>query len=153
MVRFLSILTLVIAVVVFSTMAYAGNTGCGVGTQIFQGKDGLVSQLCATTTNGIFANQAFGITSGTLGCSKAPSIVSKEKVQIFVSQNMDNLANDISEGNGEYLNTLATLLEVKEENKSEFYKKMQANFSKIFTSNNITSAEVIENIDQIIKQS
>ena len=42
------------------------NVGVGVGTMIFKGKDGLCSQVCAATTNGIFMNQTFAISSGTL---------------------------------------------------------------------------------------
>ncbi len=151
--RLFFILTIFVSVVAFGTMAFAttkANTGCGLGTTIWEGSDALLFQLCASSTNGISGNQTFGITSGTLGCEDFKGIVSNEKIQLFIANNMDSLANDISEGNGEYLNTLAVLMEVKEENRTEFYGKMQSNFSNIFTSNNVTSTQVAGNIDAIM---
>ena len=41
----------------------ADNCGCGLGTMIFDGNDGLISQIAAATTNGSFGNQTFGISS------------------------------------------------------------------------------------------
>ena len=153
--RFSIALIVLTVVIAFGAAGYAStksNTGCGVGTMIFEGKDGLISQLCATVTNGIFGNQTFGITSGTLGCEAFNSIASNQKVELFIAHNMDNLVNDISEGNGEYINTLAVLLEIPEENRNEFYTTMQANFSKIFTSADVTSKEVTKNINTIIQK-
>ena len=56
-----------------ASMAFAdkqSNVGIGLGTEIFKGHDGLMSQTAAATTNGIFGNQTFAITSGTLGAEK-----------------------------------------------------------------------------------
>ncbi|HPV99386.1 MAG TPA: DUF3015 domain-containing protein [Spirochaetota bacterium] len=135
--------------------SYAGqsNYGCGLGSLIFKGNDGLVSQTFAATTNGTFGSQTFGITSGTSNCSKFNKLVSNEKINIFVSENMDNLAKDIAKGNGEYLNTLAVLMEVKEGERSDLYKKLQSNFSKIYSSDQITHIDVINNIETVIKSS
>jgi hypothetical protein len=57
---------------------------------------------------------------------------------------MDELAMDISAGKGETLNTVAALMNV--ENKEDFASKLQANFSDIYTSEKVSSAEVIDNI-------
>ena len=51
---------------------------------------------------------------------------------------------DISAGKGETLNTVAALMNV--ENKEDFASKLQANFSDIYTSEKVSSAEVIDNI-------
>ena len=51
---------------------------------------------------------------------------------------------DISSGKGETLNTVAKLMNV--ENTQEFSSKLQANFSEIYTSENVTSAQVIDSI-------
>ena len=153
--KIIVVATVVIAVAAFVPASYAGqnNYGCGLGSLIFKGNDGLVSQTCAATTNGIFGNQTFGITSGTLNCAKFQGLVSNEKINIFVAENMDNLAKDIAKGNGEYLNTLAVLMEVKEGERSDLYKKLQSNFSKIYSSDQITHIDVINNIETVIKSS
>lgn len=131
-----------------AAVCFAGstNTGCGLGTMIFKGQDALLFQVLAVTTNGTSGNQTFGITSGTLGCSQPSKIVSIERLNMYVADNMDNLANDIAKGQGEYLNTLAVLMEVPEGARADFYSRLQNNFSSIYTSPKVTSTEVVGNI-------
>ncbi len=136
--------------------AWAGTTkencGCGIGSMAFEGKDGLVSQLAATFTNGIFGNQTFGITSGTLGCEKPYSFTQNEKLNLFVAENMDNLAVEIASGQGESLDTLAEIAEIPAENRAKFFTALQGNFDAIYPSPEVTHTEVVKHIVDIIKQ-
>jgi hypothetical protein len=134
---------LVLALVLFSfialpaTLSFAANkenTGCGLGYMIMQGNDGLL----------------FQISSGTLECEKPGRFASKEQLNKYVAENMDNLANDIAKGQGEYLNTLAVLMEVPEDSRAEFYVKLQSNFSRIYPSTNVTSVDVLTNIASLM---
>jgi hypothetical protein len=112
---------------------------------IFQDKqDSLVTQVLASTTNQISGNQTFGITTGTLGCEKPSKIVSNDKINNFVRDNLDKIAMDAAKGNGESIKTLATLLNVKDE--KAFAAKLHANFDKIFASENVTYSKVLDNI-------
>jgi len=113
---------------------------------IFEGQNGLVSQTFAVTTNGTFGNQTFGITSGTSNCEQYKSFVYNERLNTFVADNMDNLARDIARGQGEYLNTLAVLMEVPDTQKGVFSSHMQTHFSDIYTSDKVTHSEVVKNI-------
>jgi len=121
------------------------NTGCGLGAMLIQNNDSLVGQLAMTLLNGTLGNQTFGITSGTSNCKQATNIVSIETLN-FVAGNMDNLARDIAMGEGETLNTLAELMEVPVAKRAGFYATLQANFSRIYTSETVEAAEVIDNI-------
>ena len=137
--------------VAFTTASYAAgntNTGCGLGSQIIKNQDSVLSQVFATTLNGISGNQTFGITIGSLGCDKPAKFVSNEKLEKFVADNMDELAIDIATGQGELLETLSHLLEI--ENKASFNATLQKNFSKIYTSENVSSADIIDNIITVI---
>ncbi len=136
----------------FASVASAdkSNVGCGIGTLIFEGKDGLVSQVFAATTNASFGNQTFGITSGTLECQKAPTLMSYERLNRFVGDNMDNLAMDISRGQGEYLATLAVLLDVPVPERPALYSRLQENFARIYTSDDVTQIDVIRNIETVL---
>jgi len=128
-----------------TTASFANsNTGCGLGSQVISNQDSVVMQVFATTTNGTSGNQTFGITSGTSGCAKPAKFVSNDKANEFVRGNMDALAFDISNGEGEALTTLATLLNVS--NSDVFASTLQTNFDKIYTSENVSSADVIDNI-------
>ena len=149
------LIALTICAVMMSVAAYAGqsNTGCGLGSIIFGEKNGLLSQTCAAIFNGSFFSQTFGITTGTSNCSGFSGIVSNEQINRFVADNMDSLAKDIAKGNGEYLNTLAVLMEVKESDRAGVYSKLQSNFSKIYSSDKITHIDVIKNIESVLKAS
>jgi hypothetical protein len=110
----------------------------------------LVSQTCAATFNGISGNQTFGITTGTSNCNQFETLWANEKLNTFVAENMDNLANDIAKGNGEYVNTLAVLMEVPEGERSGFYSRLQANFSHIYTSDQVSHVDVLKNIETVM---
>lgn len=134
-----------IAAIGLTTSIYANeNTGCGLGSIIIKNQNSVALQVLAATTNGTSGNQTFGITSGTSNCSKPHNYVSNDKLNKFVSENMDELALDISAGHGETLSTVAKLMNV--ENNAEFSAKLQANFSNIYASQNVTSATVIDSI-------
>ncbi len=139
----------IMMIVVLSGVGWAvdpKNTGCGLGSIAWEGQNGLMSQTLAATTNGTFGNQTFGITSGTSNCEQYKSFTYNKKVDTFVADNMDNLARDIARGQGEYVNTLAVLMEVPDTKKASFRSQLQAHFSDIYTSDKVTHSDVVQNI-------
>lgn len=126
------------------------STGCGVGTMIFDGKEGIPFQVLAVTTNGIFGNQTFGITSGTLGCDQDGVIRNEAAVSKFVAANMESLASDMAAGGGETLASLADLMNVAEADRPAFYRAAQDNFADIYGAEDITAGEVINNLDRVM---
>ncbi|AXX84208.1 MULTISPECIES: DUF3015 family protein [Aliarcobacter] len=138
------------ASVLMASSLYANNTntGCGLGTIVIKDQSTTIMQVLAATTNGTSGNQTFGITSGTLNCKQPASFVSNDKLHRFINENMDELAMDISVGNGETLNTVATLMNI--EDRATFASKLQANFTTIYSGENVSSAEVIDNIAKLI---
>jgi len=149
-----------LVVPIFTVMVFVGvgfadrqNTGCGLGSLIFEGHDGLISQTCAATFNGTFGNQTFGITTGTSNCEQFETMWANKKLNTFVAENMDNLAKDIAQGNGEYVNTLAVLIEVPEGERADFYSRLQTNFSRIYTSDKVTHVDVLKNIETVMSSS
>ena len=138
------IIGLIAAVGLIASVYANENTGCGLGSLIIKNQNTVVLQVLAATTNGTSGNQTFGITSGTSNCDKPSNFVSNDKLNKFVSENMDELAMDISAGQGETLTTVAKLMNV--EDTKAFSSKLQANFTNIYTSENVTSANVIDSI-------
>ncbi len=144
-------LVIATSVALLTTFASAGgntNTGCGLGSVALEKQDTLLLQLVAGTLNGISGNQTFGITSGTLNCDKPVALASNEKIESFVADNMDGLAIDIAAGQGETLETLASLMSI--EDRASFNSTLKANFSKIYSKTDVTSADVIDSIATII---
>lgn len=135
-----------------TTLALAAqdNVGCGWGSMVFAGKTSTGEQVLAATTNGTFGNQTFGITSGTAGCSQDGVVPSYAKLEMFTGSNMDRLAADMSTGQGEALATMASLWGVADSDKLAFYEAAHANFDKIFTSTEVTSEQVLENMKRVM---
>lgn len=127
----------------------ASDAGCGLGGMLLEGKDDLVSNVLAATLNATSGNQTFGMTTGTLGCSKSNALVS---VSTFVSDNMDMLAQDAARGEGETLDTLATLWGMDDAAKARFAAATQANFAKVFSSDSVTAQEVTRNLNQLVSE-
>ena len=126
------------------------DIGCGLGSMVFAGQEGKVFKVLGATTNGTSGNQTFGITFGTLGCDGTGPITSSDKLAMFIDGNMDNLARDMAKGEGETLSTLAAVWGIEEADKSEFNAVVQENFSEVFKSENVTSDEVLVNLNTLI---
>ena len=122
------------------------NVGCGLGTMLFQNKadDSSLLQAFQATTNA-YSFQTFAITTGTSECDQPSTFVKNDRLNEFVVANMDNLAKEIAMGRGETLEAFAELLQIPTEKRAEFYQKMQTNFAKIFTSENVVMANVVDN--------
>jgi len=145
-------LLIIITSLLLTSPAFAGqadkNTGCGLGSLLWEGKaDGsVISQSLQATTNGIFGNQTFGITSGTLGCEQPANIIKNDGALAFTSDNMDPLARNIAAGQGETLDTLADLLEIPTATRSDLYATLQTNFDQIFITGNEAAGVVLDRI-------
>lgn len=141
-----------VCLLLFAGVALAGqaedNCGCGLGTLLWGDKadNSVMSQSLQATTNGILGNQTFGITSGTLGCEQPSRVAANERLMEFAVANMDNLARDIARGEGESLDTLAELLSVPAESRSEFYGSLQGSFGEIFVTGAESAASVLDRI-------
>ena len=140
---------LVLAVVVIAlapvsnSFAAASGPGCGVGQMIFKGQKGVVPQVLAATTNGTFGNQTFGISTGTLGCTQDGVVKNDQKVNMFAGVNLENLSQEMAQGKGESLASLASLLGVPADHQSEFFALTQEQYTAIFPSERTTSAEML----------
>jgi len=139
------------AILAASSSVMAGgnsNTGCGLGSMVIKDQSSTLMQVLAATTNGTSGNQTFGITSGTLGCAKPTKLVMNDKAQSFVASNMDSIAIDVAAGKGESLDTLLSLINV--EDKKLAATTLKNNFSNIYTSASVTSAQVVDNIITVL---
>ncbi len=131
-----------------STIAFA-QPGCGVGAMIFKGQDGPAPHILAATTNGSFGNQTFGMTTGTLGCNTSESV---QSLAMYMDNNFDKIARDMSRGNGENLETMAVLLGVEQADREAFRSLIQNNFATIVPSATTTSGEAADSIVALMQQ-
>ena len=138
-----------VALSVASTMAFAGtDAGCGLGSMLFKGQSGVAPHVLAATTNGSFGNQTFGMTSGTLGCVTSKPITS---MAIYMDNNIDKIARDVSRGQGENLDALAVILGIEAEDRPHFAALLQQNFAAIFPSESVTSDQASDTVVSLMK--
>lgn len=141
-----------IAVLAFApTVAMADNLGgCGWGTKLFDGTQGPVPQGAAATTNSIFYNQSFGITTGTSGCTQQGKVSSNWKTALFIDGNKERLARDMSVGSGETLESLAHLLGVEQPDRAAFGRIAKENVARIFPSSRVTADQIATNFRDVL---
>ncbi len=124
------------------------STGCGLGSTIFKGQRGTVPQVLAVTTNATSGNQTFGITSGTLGCDPYGRITGGTgRILVFLENNFDNFALDASRGQGETINTLAS---ITNRDVKEVEEVVKNNFNEIFTDENVNLVDVSEKLATLL---
>ena len=110
--------------------------------------NGKVAKILAGTTNGLFANQLFGITFGTLGCSGTGTVTAQAVT--FTNENAEALARDMAVGEGESLNVLAELLNIQSEDKARFFEVSKQNFAKIYSAENQDALQVLASLQAVM---
>jgi hypothetical protein len=103
-----------------------GLAGCGLGSMLFGAKPGGI-QIIAATTNGLYGNQTFGITLGTLNCEITHMGMN---AAIYIESNREVVLKEAARGEGETLAGLAQVLNCKDQN--SFNAEMKNNFESIF---------------------
>ena len=83
--------------------------GCGLGKILWADnihQKNIAPQVMMATTNGTGMN-TFAISSGTSGCTNDGKIMSEHKTTVFTAANFENLSQDMAQGRGEHLASLA----------------------------------------------
>ncbi len=122
---------------------YGDGPGCGLGAQIFNQK-AVLHQVLAATTNGTLGNQTFAISTGTLGCSNNGKFASTEQATMFADLNFDNLSQEMAQGGGEHLASLATLMGVPAEQQPAFFAMTQEKYAALIESGETTPAAMLK---------
>lgn len=139
-------------VLLHGTARADGDTGCGLGSQIWEGQSSVPAKVLAVTTNGTLGNQTFGITSGTLGCEPGSVIKAEQRIPVFAAANLDRLAREIAVGEGEALDALAHLYGVSDAERAAFAARLHARFEAIFPTATVTAGDVLAGIDRALAE-
>ena len=126
------------------------STGCGLGSMAWRGQSGIIPQVAAVTTNGLFGNQTFGITFGTSGCDPNGRVTggTQKMILAFVENNMEQFALDAAAGEGETLTTLAGILNMDEE---VVASRTYQNFAVLFPNENVDAVDLTLKFYAIMK--
>src|SRR6185295_12947154 len=135
------------------TLAIArGNhpmAGCGLGYLLMSNKDNdKVSQVLGSTTNGTFGSQTFGISSGTSGCTEDGAVKVARATEVFVDVNLTSLRQEMSAGQGEYVDALASLLGATDSTRPQMVRFFQSEYQNLFPTASTSSEEMLKTLAQ-----
>jgi hypothetical protein len=123
--------------------------GCGLGKlawSSYPGQQSIGAQVLQSTTNGIVPSQTFGISSGTSGCTNDGTIFASEKVNVFATVNFNNLAQEMAQGQGEHLTSLATLMGIPAEQHGVFFSMAQEKYTTLIQTGETSPKAVVKAI-------
>ncbi len=133
---FIQIVILVLSVQTNAAMA-AGTAdtgpGCGLGKLLWSSSKhpkNIAPQVFMALTNATGMN-TFAISTGTSGCTNDGVIMAEHKVNAFAAVNSENLAQEMAQGGGEHLASLATLMGVPAEHQAEFCALTQEKYTSL----------------------
>jgi hypothetical protein len=113
-----------------------------LGAQIFNEK-AILHQVLAATTNDI-GSQTLAITTGTLGCTNSGKFASNEHATMFANLNFENLSQEMAQGGGEHLASLATLMGVPAEQQPAFFSMTQEKYATLVQSGETTPVALLK---------
>lgn len=129
-----------------ASLLASNDAGCGLGSLAFGDKNQKVYQILAVTLNATSYSQLFGITTGTSNCKADAWVMNEHQKEYFANTNMDALVVEMAQGKGEHLEAFAAIYGCSAD---QFGPAVQKNFSNI-VSDNITGAQLIKNVDQVV---
>src|SRR5437867_12784956 len=132
---------------VWAVMNPDTGPGCGLGKLAwmdFKNQKNIAPQVLMATTNGTFGSQTFGISTGTSGCTNDGKVWAEHKVTMFASINFEDLSQEMAQGRGEHLASLATLMGVPAEHQAEFFAMTQEKYTSLIQSGETSPVAVVK---------
>jgi hypothetical protein len=158
MTRKLILVLAAVALVCFSTttaLAAANpdtGPGCGVGKLAwsdYKHQKNILPQSMMALTNATFSN-FIAVSFGTSGCTNDGKWMAEQKSAMFAEVNFDNLSQEMAQGRGEHLTSLATLLGVPAEHHAEFFAMTQERYTSLIQSGETTPVAMLKAMNAAI---
>ena len=125
--------------------------GCGLGKLAwaeYAHQKNIAPQVLMSTTN--FGSQPFGISFGTSGCTNDGKIMSEHKVMMFAGMNYESLSQEMAQGGGEHLASLAALMGVPAERQNEFFSLTQDKYTTLIQSGETTPVAMMKALEDVM---
>jgi len=127
--------------------------GCGLGKLAwgdYKGQKEIAPQVMMATTNGTFGSTTFGISSGTSGCTNDGKVMSENKATMFAEMNFENLSQEMAQGQGEHLASMATLMGVPADQQAEFFAMTQERYTSLVKAGEASPVAMVKAINDAI---
>lgn len=127
--------------------------GCGLGKLAWQNyphQKVIGIQTMEATTNGLMGNQTFGISSGTSGCTNDGKFWAEHKVNAFAALNFENLSQDMAQGRGEHLASLAALMGVPAAQQPAFFAMTQEKYASLMAAGETSPVALVKALNEAV---
>ena len=127
--------------------------GCGLGKLAwsdYSHQKNIGPQVLMATTNGTFGSQTFGISTGTSGCTNDRKVMAEQKTTLFAQLNFENLSQEMAQGQGEHLASLATLMGVPVEHQAAFFAMTQERYTSLVKTGESSPVAMVKAINDAI---
>ncbi len=159
MAKNLLVVSLAAFILVYGNLALAMNPdngpGCGLGKLAwgdYKNQKSIAPQVMMATTNGTFGSQTFGISSGTSGCTNDGSVMAQHKTTLFAELNFEDLSQEMAQGRGEHLASLATLMGVPADQQAAFFALSQERYQEILQAGQTSTAALLTALHDAMAQ-
>jgi Protein of unknown function (DUF3015) len=151
----LSVAVLFVGTQVGLAMAANPDTGpgCGLGKLAwgdYKGQKEIAPQVLMATTNGTFGSQTFGISSGTSGCTNDGKVMAENKATMFAEMNFENLSQEMAQGQGEHLASMATLMGVPADHQAEFFAMTQERYTSLVKAGEASPVAMVKALNEAV---
>ncbi len=160
MLRKLFVVLGAVAVVSQAGLAMAANPdtgpGCGLGKLAwadYKNQKNIAPQVMMATTNGSFGSGTFGISSGTSGCTNDGQVMADQRTNMFAAMNFDNLSQEMAQGKGEHLASLATLMGIPAEQHTAFFALTQERYTAMVEAGETSSLALVKALNDAVGKS
>jgi hypothetical protein len=126
--------------------------GCGLGKILWADnmhQKNIAPQVLMATTNATGMN-TFAISSGTSGCTNDGKIMAEHKATVFTAANFENLSQDMAQGRGEHLASLATLMGIPADHQGEFFAMTQNQYTALIRGGEASPVAMVKAINDAI---
>ena len=104
---------------------------------------GLSAGACTVVTD-----PSSGSSASSGGSSSTAFMNRQEQTAEFAKVNLERLRNDMAAGRGEYLASLATLLNIEPSRQPAFFAFTQDKFAVLFPTDRTTAADMLATLDR-----
>ncbi len=148
-----------VAVVSQAGLAMAANPdtgpGCGLGKLAwadYKNQKNIAPQVMMVTTNATGMN-TFAISSGTSGCTNDGQVMADQRTNVFAHMNFDNLSQEMAQGKGEHLASLATLMGIPAEQHTDFFALTQERYTAMVEAGETSSVAFVKALNDAVGKS
>ena len=137
-------------------LAFAGEegAGCGIGKVVLDGKSDQGSNIAAAILNDIliprtlFMTTAASMDEPVLGCDPTQTVMQDVEKKRFVASNLDNLSQEMAQGQGIHLEALAAVMGIAKNDQPAFFSMTQREYGSLLPNGDSAPGEVLSSLNE-----